>query len=284
MERDQPFKAEEKQFTAPDGKKLQAYLYPSKGSTTLILFLHGVGTKARPYNRIAGMLRTAAKADVWTIDLRGHGRSEGPPGDVDHINQYAEDVAAVLTTLKKQYPKKKLILAGHSMGGGVALRTAMLHPVQVDGYIFFAPLIGHDSPAMPTPEELQKSAGPTQVSINFLRIVGLKMLNELGQHQYDTLPVLTFAGPASLGPRAYSYRANMSMAPDSYEMGLKALHAPMLMLVGANDEAFNAVRLKEAVSSTPNTKAILIPGATHNSIRQNPEAFKAIAAWMQNLK
>lgn len=284
MEHDQPFKAEERQFVAADGRKLQAYLYPAKSASTMILFLHGVGTKARPYNRMAGMLRTATKAEVWTLDLRGHGNSEGRPGDVDHMNQYAEDVAGILGALKKQFPKKRLILAGHSMGCGVALRTAMLKKAPVDGYIFLAPLIGHDSPALPTAEESQKLPAQDQVAIHFPRIIGLKMLDELGQHQYDSLPVLWFAGPPTVGPRAYSYRANMSMAPDSYQMGLKALNAPMLMLVGTNDEAFNAVRLKDAVSSTPNTKAVLIPGATHNDIRQNPEAFKAISAWMQTLK
>lgn len=284
MERDQPYQAAKIMFTAADGKKLCGYQYTEKNAETVILFLHGVGSTAHPYNRMAGLLRSAAKAEVITLDLRGHGNSEGKPGDVDHIDQYAEDVAAIVTTLKKRFPKRKLILAGHSMGCGVALRTAMLTKTSLDGYIFLAPLIGQDSPAMPTPEELGQRAAEPDVTINFMRIVGLKMLNELGEHRQDSLPVLFFAGSPTLGPRQYTYRANMSMAPDSYQAGLAALKAPMLMIVGSKDEAFNPERLRKAVSSTPRTKAMLVQGANHNDIRQNPEVFKAVTAWVQNLK
>lgn len=63
----------------------------------------------------------ATQAEVFAIDLRGHGKSDGKDGDVDYINQYADDLADIVSAIRKQKPKGKIIIAGHSMGGGVAL-------------------------------------------------------------------------------------------------------------------------------------------------------------------
>ena len=60
----------------------------------------------------------AAHYRVITPDLRGMGRSSVTPGKVT-VEQWADDVAAMLDTLKVAEP---IVLGGLSMGGYVAFR------------------------------------------------------------------------------------------------------------------------------------------------------------------
>ena len=76
-------------------------------------------------------------------------------------------------------PNGRFILAGHSMGGGIALRFAQLedHPA-VDAYLMFAPHLGSDAPTMPQPDPDNPAAAYSQ--LNVPRLIGLIMLNNVG--------------------------------------------------------------------------------------------------------
>lgn len=67
------------------------------------------------YNKTAGLLQEATQAEVYAIDLRGHGRSDRNSGDVDYINQYVDDLGDIIKEIRKEKPSGKIIIAGHSM-------------------------------------------------------------------------------------------------------------------------------------------------------------------------
>ena len=139
------------------------------------------------------------------------------------------------------------------MGAGVALRYAMEKQYeQPDGFLLFAPLIGHNSPAFHQEQTKEKTLGEPFMKIHVERIIGLTMLNEIGNHDYDSLPVLFFNLPKSVPLRKYSYRANKSMAPDDYVTGLKAVNKPMFVLIGSEDEAFSHEAMKKAILENSN--------------------------------
>lgn len=276
-------KAEMKKFSVRDKAIINTYHFPSK-SNKAIIFVHGLKTDATKYLKSCYSLQRATQAEVYAIDLRGHGSSDGEPGDVKYINQYTDDLADIISTIKKQNPGKKIILAGHSMGGGVILRYAMgNYKVKVNGYLLLAPHLGHNSPTMVQSTTATKDTTEPFMQINIQRIIGLKMLNELNQHEQDKLPVLFFNLPANMKLKQYTYRANMSMAPENYTDGLKALNAPLIVLIGENDEAFNAVLTKKAVADNSKGKTEIIEGATHNDIRLNAKALSIIKNWHQEL-
>ena len=80
------------------------------------------------------------------IDLRGHGGSE-PPGDGSYaIEAMAGDIAAVVDRLGLE----RFALVGHSMGGGVALAYAGMHPERVER-LFLLDAIG-DGTRLPASE------------------------------------------------------------------------------------------------------------------------------------
>lgn len=280
---EQVYKAEAYYFTVRDKKKMFAYKFPKKSDNTIIL-IHGVKSTGYLYNKTAGLLQEATQSEVFAIDLRGHGKSDGKDGDVDYINQYADDLADIINTIRKQKPNGKIIIAGHSMGGGVTLNYAMQkNKTKIDGYLLFAPLLGHNSPAFQQTQPTETDSIEPFMKIHIARVIGLKMFNEIGNHLHDNLPVLFFNLPENMPSRKYTYRANISMAPEDYIVGLKSLNAPILVLIGNKDEAFNAEVLKKAVIENSQAQVQIIEGVTHNGIRHNPQAHEFIKKWFSAL-
>lgn len=280
---EQVYKSETRYFTVRDNKRIFAYRFPNQFENTIVL-IHGVASNAYLHNKTAGLLQEATQAEIYAIDLRGHGQSDGNSGDLDYINQYVDDLADIIKEIRKEKPNGKIIIAGHSMGGGVALRYAMEKQYeQPDGFLLFAPLIGHNSPAFQKIQATENIAEEPFMKIHIERIIGLTMLNEIGNHDYDSLPVLFFNLPETVPLRKYSHRANTSMAPDDYVTGLKAVKVPMLILIGSNDEAFSAEELQKAVLENSSGKVHIIDKATHNGIRHNTQSFNFIKDWFSKL-
>ena len=107
-------------------------------------------------------------------------------------------------------------------------------------------------------------------------------MNAIGETKYNDLPVLFFNLPESMPVTKYSYRANESMYPADYKEGLQHMTKPLLVVVGANDEAFVAEEFHTAVTENSNGKVFVIPDETHNGIRHNNKAMKIIANWFNN--
>jgi len=280
---EQIYKSENRFFTVRDNKRIFSYKFPIQ-SDNIIVLIHGVGSNAYMYNKTAGLLQEATKDEVYAIDLRGHGQSEGNSGDVDYINQYVDDLADIIRIIRKEKPNGKIIIAGHSMGGGIALRYAMEKQYeQPDGFLLFAPLIGHNSPAFLQWQATDNTTEEPFMKIHIERIIGLTMLNEIGNHDYDSLPVLFFNLPEAVPLRKYSYRANKSMTPDDYVTGLKAVNRPMLVLMGSEDEAFSSKATKEAILKNSNGEIQIIDKVSHNGVRHNAQSFTFIKDWFTKL-
>ena len=280
---EQVYKSETRYFTVRDNKRIFAYKFPNRSEITIIL-IHGVASSAYMYNKTAGLLQESTQSEIYAIDLRGHGQSDGNSGDVDYINQYVDDLADIIKEIRKEKPNGKIIIAGHSMGGGLALRYAMEKQYeQPDGFLLFAPLIGHNSPAFSQGQTTENKAEEPFMKIHMERIIGLTMLNEIGNHDYDSLPVLFFNLPEAVPLRKYSYRANKSTTPYDYVTGLKAVDKPMLVLMGSEDEAFSPSATKKAILKNSNGEFQIIDKTSHNGVRHNAQSFIFIRDWFSKL-
>lgn len=101
--------------------RIHHQLYEAAGATaevTLVL-IHGWSCDARYWD--AQLADLVAHHPVLTVDLAGHGRSEGRRDDLS-IRAFGTDVARAV---QDAVPNGSLILIGHSMGGPVALETAL---------------------------------------------------------------------------------------------------------------------------------------------------------------
>jgi alpha-beta hydrolase superfamily lysophospholipase len=273
----QPYPAAARKFRMRDGTVLASQYFPT-GSATTILLVHGVLSSSFPLNRSSGLLRQATGAEVVAIDLRGHGASGGVPGDVRYIGQYEDDLGEVVAQIRAAKPGGRVILAGHSMGGGIALRYAMKRNLpSVDGYLLFAPHLGEKSPTTPV-KATKESANFVQLDLS--RTLGLLLFNSVGITAFNGLQTLFFNLPKEMPLRSYSYRAMMGMSPEDYRPALRAIHQPVLFLAGSADEAFHAEYYEAAIRPYNAGKVVIVPGASHDGVLNDPRTLAAVAGWL----
>ena len=95
-----------------------------------VLLLHGHPRTSATWHRVAPRL-VQQGFRVVCPDLRGYGRSVGPPPAADHSAHSKRAVAGDLVRLMDHLGHPRFALAGHDRGSYVALRLALDHPDRV---------------------------------------------------------------------------------------------------------------------------------------------------------
>lgn len=289
----QPFASTKRDFALADGGHLHAQVFPADSETTIVL-VHGILSSGYPLNRASGLLRAATHATIVTVDLRGHGESTGARGDVDSIGQYEEDLGQVITTLRKEKPVQRFVLAGHSMGGGITLRYAsraatpghdgndVIPPL--DAYLLLAPHLG---PKAPSTRMTEKPGDADFARIHLPRTLGLLAANGVGVTQFNGLRTLFFNLPEEMPVRSYTFRAQASMYPWDYREALANLataEPPLLLIAGRADEVFLADRYAEALRSYSKGSVRLVEGANHDGVLEDPRTHALVARWLADAR
>jgi pimeloyl-ACP methyl ester carboxylesterase len=112
------------------------------------------------------------------------------------------------------------------------------------------------------------------------RLIGLAILNQLGVRALNGLPVVAFAvDPAAVDViPAYSFRLRMNFAPHrDWRRDIASTHGPILVLVGARDELFQANLFAELFAAAPKGRVELLANIDHMGITDDPAALSAIA-------
>ena len=105
-----------------DGLNLVTTHWPSTQPLRgVVCLVHGLGEHARRYAHVARMFNQAGWA-VVSYDHRGHGQSPGPRGCLHADDDLLHDLAHVIDATRRAYPKQRLLLLGHSLGGLVVSR------------------------------------------------------------------------------------------------------------------------------------------------------------------
>jgi pimeloyl-ACP methyl ester carboxylesterase len=128
-----------------DGVRLAVRDQGPRHAEATVVLLHGLCLEQGSW---AGQIRQLTqqwgdRIRIISYDHRGHGRSGSAPKRTYTVAQLAEDLADVLTALRVTGP---LTLAGHSMGGMVALAYLGLpqadRPVEPQGLVLAATAAG----------------------------------------------------------------------------------------------------------------------------------------------
>ena len=115
-----PQKFEEINIEIEDGVKLNGLFFPAENSKGLIFYIHGNGGSLRNWGDVAKTY-TANNYDVFILDFRGYGKSEG---EILNENQLFQDNQTVYNFFKKQYSENELVVLGYSIGTGMAAKLA----------------------------------------------------------------------------------------------------------------------------------------------------------------
>lgn len=127
------------------GLELAARTWNLDGPGLPIVALHGITNSGAQWTATADALASGRR--FIALDARGHGESDWDPGEAYAVDQHFADVATVLEALGIE----RCVLAGFSMGGGVAILAAACLPERVAGVAVVD--------AYPHPEQSPGSAG-----------------------------------------------------------------------------------------------------------------------------
>ena len=115
---------------------------PSEPIQRVLIFQHGIGEHSSRYQHLMDAFIGTGTA-FYAPELRGHGRTKGIRGHVDHFSTYADDLGDLIRIARDEQEQQKVFLLGHSMGGAIALQFA-LQPGNQDhlrGLILSSPAI-----------------------------------------------------------------------------------------------------------------------------------------------
>ena len=105
-----------------------------------LIFLHATGFNAETYTPLLAPL--ADRFSILALDQRGHGLTRLPtePETLVSWQPYADDAVRVIDMLVPD-GAPPVVLAGHSMGGIVALLAAGARPAKVRGLVLLDPVL-----------------------------------------------------------------------------------------------------------------------------------------------
>jgi pimeloyl-ACP methyl ester carboxylesterase len=228
-----------------------------------VIFIHGAGDSARIWSTLPHHL---ADHPVITIDLPGHGqRPDTLPAQVS-IEDYAQAVRAIV---REELQVERPFIAGHSMGGAIALTLALQQSLPLAGLI----LIGTGArlrvradlleAARSTPEEAQRAI------VNW----------SLSPATRETLRGALLAEQPAIRPQLYRDLA----ACNAFDcMGkLEQVRVPTLVIGGA-DDLMTPVKYSQYLHEHIKGSTLhIIPNAGHYLMREQPaELQRIITAWL----
>ena len=122
-----------------DGTRLYCRVWRADAPATLLV-VHGLGAHGGWFVDMGNALASRG-VNVWVVDHRGFGRSEGPRGHVTDYRRYLQDIDAVVDAVHTALPGTRLFMLGHSLGAIFAAYYAAAHPEKLSGMLLLIPWI-----------------------------------------------------------------------------------------------------------------------------------------------
>lgn len=223
------------------------------GSQGSLVLIHGAGSDGEIWSKLSGCL--ASEFTVVVPDLPGHNLSEGEPYST--VDDYASSIIAFINSLNLPRP---IIIAGHSMGGAIALSIALSNPDLPDGLIMI------------------DSAARLQVLPQFLEQLGQGIIdaNFLGFGFAVSTPEAVkkdFLADAVKVPVGTYFNDFTACSKFDVREQIDRLQCPLLLLVGDEDR-LTPVKLSEFIKQKVSPAIMtVIPQAGHFTMLEQPQAL-----------
>src|SRR5215203_239973 len=267
-----------------------AYVETGKGQS--IVFIHGLGGNLSHW--IKAVKNLAATYKCIAVDLPGYGYSDKKfsTNEKDQLQFYSD----MLTQFIQKKKLKKVVVAGHSMGGQIAIILAIQHPELISKIVLVSPA-GLESF---TSNEAQVMIGATPASYfekqdeSTIRVSFKQNFYELPKDAenliQDRLRLKT-CNDFTLYTQAVS-NGIKGMLNHPVKNDWNKIKQPVLIIYGQNDalipnKIFHPALtldslLKEAMTAMPQAKQVLIANAGHMVPYEKPlETSKAIKEFIQ---
>jgi len=233
--------------------------------TATTVLLHGFTQTGRSWEAV----QRAASRQTLAPDLRGHGTSAAVrPVDVPHV---VADVAALAD---------EAVLCGYSMGGRIALHTALAHPRRVRRLVLVSATAGIEDHG----ELAQRRAADEALAAGLERD-GLEAFAARWAAQPLFAGLAPEAAAAAHADRLRNDTAGLAAALRGLGTGvmepvwhrLGELRMPVAVLAGERDAKFLAIA-RSLAGALPAATLTVVPGAGHALHLEAPEAVAGALA------
>jgi 3-oxoadipate enol-lactonase len=240
--------------------------YEMTGTGEPLLLIHGLGSSARNWKLQVQYF--AEKYRVITYDLRGHGRSNKPPGPYS-MRIFSKDTAALLTGLEAAPAH----VVGISMGGMIAFELAVHYPDLLRSLVIVnsVPEVRVTSPR----EHLEMWPRFLILKALGVRRMGMALGKRLfpKPEQKETRRIFVERW-AQNDKRAYE-DALRAVLGWSMEAHLEEIHCPALVI--AADRDYWPLDVKQAYTARmPDARLTVITDARHAVAMEKPDEFNRI--------
>jgi len=230
-----------------------------------LVLVHGAGGTRLHW---PSELRRLPGATVYTLDLPGHGRSVGQ--GYDTIEGYAEVVAAFLHAVGIE----QAVVAGHSMGGAIAMRLALDYAGCAAGLV----LVATGARLRVAPTILERVRSDFEGSVEFITRFAWSP---------ESPPTLTELGRQALLKTGPDVLSGDFAACDRFDVmeQLGEIKTPTLVIGGSADQLTPAKYAHFLAKHISNTRCVIIEGAGHMVMLERPaEAAKTVQEFLKNIE
>ncbi len=228
------------------------------GQGTPVVLLHGFPLDHTIWQPLIPLLQERAR--LIMPDLRGFGGTPAPEG-VYTMREMADDVLAMLDRMEIE----QAIIAGHSMGGYIALAFAQAYPQRVLGLGFVATHAAADTPE----NYANRMNNARKVAHKGVDFLAKEMSQKITARPDLVEPIRQIMAKA---PRQGVIGALKGMAerPDSTGL-LSSIRAPSVVIHGAEDKFVTLEKAQDMAQLLPRAWLVQVPHAGHMPMMEAPE-------------
>jgi pimeloyl-ACP methyl ester carboxylesterase len=228
-------------------------------SRPTILMIHGAGQSSLTWEYQVDVLKNRPGANLIIPDLPGHGKSEG--SGCKTIEEYTEFIKDLAHTLGLD----RLILVGHSMGGGIAQVFTIDYPEMVDACV----LVGTGAKLRVAKETLESVKSNYET---FCRVAPTRSFTHSSPEELKR----KFIEGLLKTPQSISHRDLLICDEFDIMKEVEKIRVPTL-IISATEDILTPVKYGEYLNlKIRNSKLHVIRGAGHFMMQESPDEFNRI--------
>lgn len=250
-----------------------SYHIDVQGSGEAVMLLHGFTGNGGTWKETLEILSRSFR--TITVDLLGHGQTDSP----ENPSYYKMEIAAYhLTQILAALNIDQVHLLGYSMGGRLALGTAILYPERIKSLI-----LESSSPGLRTKREREQRMRADQQLAEKILNDGIKSF----VHYWENMPLFSSQKMLPVEKQRAIRQSRLKNRPEGLAnsllgMGtgrqpswwgrLQELQVPVMIMCGNLDDKFCAIA-KEMCKTISTARHVTFPGAGHALHVEQPMKF-----------
>ncbi|MCP5498530.1 MAG: lysophospholipase [Leptospiraceae bacterium] len=241
----------------------------------VLVIQHGFGEHSDRYKNLLDKLKDS-DFNIYALDSRGHGRSEGIRGHVEQFQYYVDDLSHLIHIAQEENNTKKIFLLGHSLGGVIALQYSL----ELNNQDYLHALL-LSAPGLKVKMDLEKEV--KKIAARYLAVLMpdfvLDANLDVNFLSHDKAVIDAYnKDPLVHGKISFQMANNLFHLSHALYKKAHRLTAPVFLMHGDADgivDVRGSIELEKALSSAQVSLKVY-PGLYHEMMNEPPESREKV--------